>query len=35
VAIKGFSRWLSRQRPLRWPIDPLADLSPLNADADL
>jgi hypothetical protein len=35
TSIKGFTRWLTRTRPPRWPSDPLACLSKQNAEVDI
>ena len=35
TAIRGFTRWLATGRPPRWPHDPLAGLSSLNARTDV
>lgn len=35
IAIKSFTRWLTKTRPPRWPQDLLANLSRLNAATDI
>src|SRR5262249_2226828 len=35
TSVKGFTRWLTKTRPPRWPSDPLACLSKLNAETDI
>jgi integrase len=35
TSAKGFTRWLTRTRPARWPSDPLACLANLNAETDV
>jgi integrase len=32
---KSFTRWLTRTRPPRWPHDPLAGLTKMNAETDI
>src|SRR5262249_5333122 len=35
TSAKGFTRWLTKTRPARWPSDPLACLFKLNAETDI
>jgi integrase len=35
TSAKGFTRWLTKTRPPRWPSDPLSCLSKLNAETDI
>lgn len=35
TAAKGFTRWMTHTTPPRWPVDPLAGLSKLNAKTDV
>jgi integrase len=35
TSAKGFTRWLTKTRPPRWPSDPMSCLTKLNAETDI